>query len=288
MGLVPASELMRDAQARGYAVGHFNLNNLESVRAFLLAAQEARSPVILAVSRGMADYMGGHASVRGLVEPFMRHLKVDVPVSLHVDHGTYEDALSGLEAGFTSVMFDGSALPFEENLRLTLQLVDLCRERGVSLEVEVGAVGGEEDGVEAVGEVADPDECRLMAEAGVDLLAAGIGNVHGRYPPGWQGLRFDVLDEIRAVTGDLPLVLHGGSGVPEVMIKDAIRRGVNKINVNTECQVAFANGVRRYIEEERDLQGKGYAIRDLLADGVEAMKRVAIEKMELFGSAGKA
>lgn len=288
MPVVSAKEMLRDAQLRAYAIGQFSLNNLESVRAYLLAAQEAHSPIMLGVSRGIADYMGGYRTIVALVEGFIEFLDVTVPVALHVDHGSYEEAHSGIAAGFKSVMFDGSMLPFQENLRLTRDLVSVCRQQGVSLECEVGAIGGEEDGVSAVGEFADLEECRRLAELGVDILAAGVGNVHGTYPPDWPGLDLDLLEEIGAVTGGVPLVLHGGSGVPDVMVRRAIELGVRKVNVNTECLLAFTAAVRCYIEEGRDLVGKGYAPRALLADALEASKRVAVEKMVLFGSAGKA
>lgn len=288
MGYVSCSEMLEDAQRGAYAIGQFNLNNMESIRAFLLAAQEAASPVILGVSSGTAKYMGGYRTIVGTVRPFIDFLKITVPVALHVDHGSYEEALAAIDAGFLSVMFDGSALPFDENLRKTEELARICRSKGVSLECEVGAIGGEEDGVAALGECADPEECRRMAALDVQLLAAGIGNIHGKYPPDWPGLRFDVLEAIANATGGVPLVLHGGSGIPDEMVRRAISLGVRKVNVNTECQLAFAAAVRRYVEEGRDLESKGFATRALLADGLEASKRVAISKMELFGSAGKA
>lgn len=288
MGYVSCTEMMEDAKRGGYAVGQFNLNNMESIRAYLLAAQELRSPVILGVSSGTAKYMGGYRTIVGTVKPFIDFLGITVPVALHVDHGSYDEALEAIAAGFKSVMFDGSALPIEENLRQTAHLVAVCREAGVSLECEVGAIGGEEDGVAAMGECADPEECRLLAQLGVQMLAAGIGNIHGKYPADWPGLRFDVLEEVGRVTGGIPLVLHGGSEIPDAMVRRAIDLGVCKVNVNTECQLAFAAAVRRYIEEGRDLKGKGFATRALLADGLEASKRVAMIKMELFGSAGKA
>jgi len=288
MAYVSATEMMQDAKKRGYAVGHFNLNNLEFIRAFLLAAEEAKSPVILGVSSGTAKYMGGYRAIVGSVKPFIEHLGVTVPVALHVDHGTYEEVLEAIEAGFSSVMFDGSALPFEENLRKSAELVQLCRKKGVSLECEVGGIGGEEDGVTKMGEFADPDECRKMAELGVDMLAAGIGNIHGVYPSDWPGLRFDLLDEISRVTGGVPLVLHGGSQIPAEMIQKAIALGVRKINVNTECQLAFAAAVRSYIEQGKDRVGKGFSPRAMFALAIEAVKSVALEKMQLFGSAGKA
>lgn len=288
MAYVSAKEMMQDAKQRGYAVGHFNLNNLEFIRAYLLAAQEARSPIILGVSSGTAKYMGGYRAIVGSVKPFIEFLGVTVPVALHVDHGTYDEAIEAIEAGFSSVMFDGSALPFEENLRKTGELVKLCQERGVSLECEVGGIGGEEDGVTMIGEFADPEECRQMAALGVDMLAAGIGNIHGVYPPDWPGLNFDLLEEIGRVTDGLPLVLHGGSQIPEEMITRAISLGVRKINVNTEGQLAFAEAIRSYFEQGKDRTSKGFSPRAILTPGIEAVKSVAIQKMTLFGSAGKA
>lgn len=288
MAYVSAKEMMQDAKERGYAVGHFNLNNLEFIRAYLLAAQEARSPIILGVSSGTAKYMGGYRAIVGSVKPFIEFLGVTVPVALHVDHGTYDEVVDAIQAGFTSVMFDGSALPFEENLSKSAELVQLCRERGVSLECEVGGIGGEEDGVSKMGEFADPEQCRQMAALGVDMLAAGIGNIHGVYPPDWPGLRFDLLQEISRVTGGLPLVLHGGSQIPDEMIARAIALGVRKINVNTECQLAFAAAIRSYIEQGKDRTKKGFSPRAMFAPAVEAVKSLAIQKMTLFGSAGKA
>ena len=288
MAYVSAKEMMEDAKKGGYAVGQFNLNNMESIRAYLLAAQEMRSPVILGVSGGTAKYMGGYRSIVGTVKPFIDFLGITVPVALHVDHGTYEEAIDAIESGFKSVMFDGSALPIEENLKKTEEISRLCREKGVSLECEVGAIGGEEDGIAAMGEVADPDECRRISLLGVDMLAAGIGNIHGKYPADWPGLRFDVLEAISKVTDGVPLVLHGGSEIPNDMVRRAISYGVCKINVNTECQLAFTAAVRKYVEEGKDLSGKGFAPRALLAPGLEASKKVAMEKMELFGSAGQA
>jgi fructose-bisphosphate aldolase class II len=288
MGLVSCIEMMEDANRRGYAIGQFNLNNMESIRAFLQAAQENRSPVILGVSGGTAKYMGGYRTIVSTVEGFIDFLGITVPVALHVDHGTYDEALQAMKAGFRSVMFDGSALPFEENLAKTQEMSRLCREAGVSLECEVGAIGGEEDGVASMGEFADPEECRLMSGSGAHMLAAGIGNIHGKYPSDWPGLRFDVLERIREVTDGLPLVLHGGSEIPADMVRRAIALGVRKVNVNTECQIAFAQALRQYFEEGRDLKPKGFVTRTMLADGVKALQRVATEKMELFGSAGKA
>jgi fructose-bisphosphate aldolase class II len=288
MPYVSAKEMIEDAKQRGYAVGHFNLNNMESFHSYLKAAQETNSPIILGVSGGTAKYMGGYRSIVGALKPFMEFLGITVPVALHVDHGTYSDVLEAIDAGFSSVMFDGSALPFDENLKKTEELVKLCREKGVSLECEVGAIGGEEDGVTAMGEVADPEECKRIASLGIDMLAAGIGNIHGKYPADWPGLRFDVLEAISKATNGIPLVLHGGSQIPEDQIRRAISLGVSKINVNTECQLAFAAAIRKYVEEGKDLTSKGFVPRTMLAPAVEAAKQVAIEKMKLFGSAGKA
>lgn len=288
MQIVSCTEMIEDAKRRGYAVGQFNLNNMESIRAYLLSAQEQRSPVILGVSGGTANYMGGYKTIVCTVNAFIEFLGIDVPVALHVDHGKYEEATAAIEAGFRSVMYDGSALPIEQNLQKTSEILALCRARGVSLECEVGAIGGEEDGVATLGECADPDECRQMSELGMDMLAAGIGNIHGQYPADWPGLRFDVLEKIKAETNDIPLVLHGGSEIPDDMVRRAITLGVCKVNVNTECQLAFAAAVRAYIENGNDRRGKGYATRALLADGLEALKRVTAAKMELFGSVGKA
>ncbi|HOL78713.1 MAG: class II fructose-1,6-bisphosphate aldolase [Clostridiales bacterium] len=288
MPYVSAKEMIQDAKNGKYAVGHFNLNNMESIRAYLLAAEEMKSPVILGVSGGTAKYMGGYKTIVATVTSFIDYLKISVPVALHVDHGTYEEVLDAIESGFSSVMFDGSALPIEENIEKTRYILGLCREKGISLECEVGAIGGEEDGVAKMGEYADPNECAKMAELGIDMLAAGIGNIHGKYPKDWPGLRFDILEEIQKATNGIPLVLHGGSEIPTDMIKKAISMGVCKINVNTECQIAFTQAVREYIEEGRDLVGKGFTPRALLAPGLEASKQVAIEKMQLFGSVNKA
>lgn len=288
MPLLSAKEMLNDAQERGYAIGQFSLNHLESVRAYLLAAEAARSPILLGVSRGMVDYMGGHRTIVAMLEPFMEHLAITVPVALHLDHGSYDEARAALRAGFRSVMFDGSALPFEENLKMSAALLALCEEQGATLECEVGTLGGEEDGIRGKGELADPEECRRLAALGVHMLAAGIGNVHGEYPEDWAGLDFELLATIRRVTGEVPLVLHGGSGVPSSMVRRAIELGVRKVNVNTDCLLAFTAAVRRYIEAGKDRVNKGYQPKALLADGLEAARRVAMEKMELFGSAGKA
>ena len=288
MPYVNAKEMLTDARKNHYAVGHFNLNNMESVRAFLLAAEENRSPIILGVSGGTAKYMGGYKTIADMVRDFMEYLKITVPVCTHVDHGTYEEALAAIEGGFTSVMFDGSKCSFEENIEKTRTIVRLAHEKNITVEAEVGAIGGEEDGRISMGECADPEQCRLIADLGVDFLAAGIGNIHGKYPANWPGLRFDVLAAIQEKTGELPLVLHGGSGIPDDMIRKAITLGVSKINVNTECQIAFTGATRKYIEEGKDRTGKGFAPRALLAPGLEATKRKCIEKMELFGSVGRA
>ena len=288
MKLVSCKEMLDKAKAGHYAVGHFNLNNMESIRAFLLAAEEKRSPMILGVSGGTAKYMGGYRTIADTVQGFMDFLKITVPVALHVDHGTYEEAMDAIENGFSSVMFDGSKYPIAENIEKTKDVVAKAHAKGISVEAEVGAIGGEEDGVIAMGECADPAECERIASLGIDFLAAGIGNIHGKYPANWQGLNFDVLAKIQEKTGTLPLVLHGGSGIPADMVRKAISLGVSKVNVNTECQIAFAEATRAYIEAGKDRQGKGFTPRALLAPGLEATKRVCIEKMELFGSVGKA
>ena len=288
MPYVNTKEILADAKKNHYAVGHFNLNNMESVRAFLLAAEEKKSPIILGVSGGTAKYMGGYRTITDMVKDFMDYLKITVPVCLHVDHGTYEEALAALDGGFSSIMFDGSKLSIEENVEKTRYLIGLCHAKGVTIEAEVGAIGGEEDGRISEGECADPKQCELMKDLGVDLLAAGIGNIHGKYPADWKGLHFDVLDNIQKLTGDLPLVLHGGSGIPSEQVRKAITLGVTKVNVNTECQVAFTEATRKFIEEGKDRIKNGYTPRNLLAPGLEATKAKCIEKMELFGSIGKA
>ena len=286
--LVSAKEMLQKARAGKYAVGQFNINNLEWTKAILLTAQENNSPVILGVSEGAGKYMCGYTTIVGMVEGMIKELSITVPVALHLDHGSYEGAKKTIEAGFSSVMFDGSHYPIGENIQKTKELVDLCNEKGISLEAEVGAIGGEEDGVVGSGEVADPNECKMIADLGVTMLAAGIGNIHGKYPENWQGLNFDVLGQISSLVGDMPLVLHGGTGIPAEMIKKAISLGVSKINVNTECQLAFAAATRKYVEEGKDLQGKGFDPRKLLAPGFEAIKATVKEKMELFGSINKA
>ena len=286
--LVSAKEMLTKAKAGKYAVGQFNINNLEWTKAILQTAQELNSPVILGVSEGAGKYMCGYTTIVGMVNGMINELGITVPVALHLDHGSYEGCSKCIEAGFSSVMFDGSHYPIEENVAKTTELVKVCAEKGLSLEAEVGAIGGEEDGVVGSGECADPAECKMIADLGVTMLAAGIGNIHGKYPANWQGLSFETLDAIQQKTGDMPLVLHGGTGIPEDMIKKAISLGVAKINVNTECQLAFAAATRGYVEAGKDLQGKGFDPRKLLAPGVEAIKATVKEKMELFGSVNKA
>ena len=288
MALVSAKEMLQKAKAGHYAVGQFNINNLEWTKAILLTAEECKSPVILGVSEGAGKYMTGYKTVVGMVNGMLEELNITVPVALHLDHGSYEGAKKCIEAGFSSIMFDGSHLPFEENVEKTKELVAICNEKGMSIEAEVGSIGGEEDGVVGMGECADPKECKAIADLGVTMLAAGIGNIHGKYPENWAGLQFDVLDDIQKLTGEMPLVLHGGTGIPEDMIKKAISLGVSKINVNTECQLSFAEATRKYIEAGKDLEGKGFVPRKLLAPGAEAIKATVKEKMEIFGSIGKA
>ena len=286
--LVSAKEMLEKARAGHYAVGQFNINNLEWTKAILQTAEEMKSPVILGVSEGAGKYMCGYKTIVGMVEGMIEGLGITVPVAIHLDHGSYEGAYKCIEAGFSSVMFDGSHYPIEENIAKTRELVEVCNAKGLSLEAEVGAIGGEEDGVVGNGEVADPAECKMIADLGVTMLAAGIGNIHGKYPANWKGLNFEVLEQISNKVGNMPLVLHGGTGIPAEMIKKAISLGVSKINVNTECQLSFAAATRKYIEEGKDLQGKGFDPRKLLAPGVEAIKATVREKIELFGSAGKA
>ena len=288
MALVSAKEMLQKAKAGHYAVGQFNINNLEWTKAILLTAEECKSPVILGVSEGAGKYMTVYKTVVGMVNGMLEELNITVPVALHLDHGSYEGAKKCIEAGFSSIMFDGSHLPFEENVEKTKELVAICNEKGMSIEAEVGSIGGEEDGVVGMGECADPKECKAIADLGVTMLAAGIGNIHGKYPENWAGLQFDVLDDIQKLTGEMPLVLHGGTGIPEDMIKKAISLGVSKINVNTECQLSFAEATRKYIEAGKDLEGKGFDPRKLLAPGAEAIKATVKEKMEIFGSIGKA
>ena len=286
--LVSAKEMLTKAKAGHYAVGQFNINNLEWTKAILQTAQELNSPVILGVSEGAGKYMCGFKTVTNMVKAMIDELGITVPVALHLDHGSYDGCYKCIEAGFSSIMFDGSHYPIEENVAKTQELVNVCAQKGLSLEAEVGSIGGEEDGVVGMGECADPDECKMIADLGVTMLAAGIGNIHGKYPANWAGLRFDALEAISEQVGDMPLVLHGGTGIPADMIKKAISLGVSKINVNTECQLAFAAATRKYVEAGKDLEGKGFDPRKLLAPGVEAIKATVKEKMELFGSVNKA
>ena len=279
MALVSAKEMLQKAKAGHYAVGQFNINNLEWTKAILLTAEELKSPVILGVSEGAGKYMCGYKTIVGMVNGMLEELNITVPVALHLDHGSYEGAKACIEAGFSSIMFDGSSLPFDENVEKTKELVATCNELGMSIEAEVGSIGGEEDGVVGMGECADPQECKAIADLGVSMLAAGIGNIHGKYPENWAGLQFDVLDDIQKLTGDMPLVLHGGTGIPDDMIQKAINLGVSKINVNTDCQLVFAEATRKYIEEGKDLQGKGFDPRKLLAPGTEAIKAKVKERM---------
>ena len=286
--LVSAKEMLNKAKAGHYAVGQFNINNLEWTKSILLAAEETRSPVILGVSEGAGKYMTGYKTVVGMVNGMLEELNISVPVALHLDHGSYEGCYKCIEAGFSSIMFDGSHYPIEENIEKTKELVKVAKGKGMSVEAEVGSIGGEEDGVIGRGECADPKECKSVADLGVTMLAAGIGNIHGKYPENWEGLSFETLDAIQQLTGDMPLVLHGGTGIPDDMIKKAISLGVAKINVNTECQLAFAEATRKYIEAGKDLEGKGFDPRKLLAPGAEAIKDMVITKIKLFGSEGKA
>lgn len=286
--LVSAKEMLDKAREGKYAVGQFNINNLEWTKSVLLMAQELKSPVILGVSEGAGKYMTGFKTVAAMVKAMMDELNITVPVALHLDHGSYEGCYQCIKAGFSSIMFDGSHYPINENIEKTRELVKIAHEMGLSLEAEVGSIGGEEDGVVGLGECADPAECKAIADLGIDFLAAGIGNIHGQYPENWPGLRFDVLENVKSRVGDMPLVLHGGTGIPEDMIKKAISLGVAKINVNTECQLTFAAATREYIEADKDQQGKGFDPRKLLAPGANAIKATVKEKMELFGSVGKA
>lgn len=286
--LVSAKEMLNKALEGKYAVGQFNINNLEWTKAILLTAQECNSPVILGVSEGAGKYMCGYKTVVGMVKGMIEELNITVPVALHLDHGTFEGAKACINAGFSSIMFDGSHYPIAENIEKTTALVNTCDILGISLEAEVGSIGGEEDGVIGMGECADPNECKAIADLGVTMLAAGIGNIHGKYPANWPGLSFETLAAVKEKVGNMPLVLHGGTGIPADMIKKAISLGVSKINVNTECQLAFQEATRKYIEEGKDLQGKGFDPRKLLAPGTEAIKAKVKEKMELFGSVGKA
>ena len=286
--LVPVTDMLQKAYQEKYAVGQFNINNLEWTKAILLVAQELNSPVILGVSEGAAKYMGGYHTVVGMVDGMIKDLGISVPVATHLDHGSYDGAKAAMEAGFSSIMFDGSHYPIEENIAKTKEIVEIARSKGISTEAEVGSIGGEEDGVIGKGEIADPAECKLIADLGVDILAAGIGNIHGAYPDNWEGLALDALKEINAITGDTPLVLHGGSGIPDEQVKESISLGVSKINVNSECQWAFQKATRKYFEEGKDLVGKGFDPRKILAPGFVAIQEVVKEKMALFGSIDKA
>ena len=286
--LVSATEMLKKAVAGHYAVGQFNINNLEWTKAILETAQECNSPVILGVSEGAGKYMGGYDVVMGMVNGLIKDQNITVPVAVHLDHGSYDHCYKCMEAGFPSIMFDGSHYSIEENIEKTKEIVAAAHAKGISVEAEVGSIGGEEDGVVGMGECADPNECKQIADLGVDFLAAGIGNIHGKYPANWAGLQFDVLAAVKEKTGDLPLVLHGGTGIPDDMIKKAISLGVAKINVNTECQLVFAEATRKYIEAGKDLEGKGFDPRKILAPGTAAIKAKVKEKMELFGSVGQA
>lgn len=288
MALVNAKEMLNKAREGKYAVGQFNINNLEWTKAILLTAQENNSPVILGVSEGAAKYMCGFKTIVGMVNGMLEELKITVPVALHLDHGSYQGAIDAMDAGFSSVMFDGSHYSIEENIVKTKEIINLAAAKNVSVEAEVGSIGGEEDGVVGAGEIADPAECKQIAELGVTMLAAGIGNIHGKYPANWAGLNFEALANIKAATGDMPLVLHGGTGIPSDMIAEAISLGVSKINVNTECQLSFAEATRKYIEAGKDLEGKGFDPRKLLNPGFEAIRATVKEKMELFGSVNRA
>ena len=286
--LVSAKEMLEKAVAGGYAVAQFNINNLEWTKSILLECEELKTPVILGVSEGAGKYMTGFKTVAAMVKAMDESLGITVPVALHLDHGSYEGAKACIEAGFTSIMFDGSSLPIDENIEKTKELVAICHEKGISIEAEVGGIGGEEDGVSSTGECADPAECKMINDLGVDMLACGIGNIHGKYPANWEGLQFQVLEAVKAEIGNTPLVLHGGSGIPDEQIKKAISMGVAKVNVNTECQLVFAAATRKYIEEGKDQQGKGYDPRKLLAPGAQAIRDEVKDRVAVFGSAGKA
>ncbi|MCR4944454.1 MAG: class II fructose-1,6-bisphosphate aldolase [Clostridium sp.] len=286
--LVSAKDMLNKAREGKYAVGQFNINNLEWTKAILLTAQENNSPVILGVSEGAGKYMGGYDAIVGMVNGLIKDLNITVPVALHLDHGSFDGAYKCIESGFSSVMFDGSHYPIDENIEKSKQLIADASAKGISVECEVGSIGGEEDGVIGAGEIADPQECKKIADLGTTMLAAGIGNIHGKYPANWKGLDFDALAAIKEAVGDMPLVLHGGTGIPDDMIAKAISLGVAKINVNTECQLVFAEATRKYIEAGKDLEGKGFDPRKLLAPGYEAIKAKVKEKMELFGSINRA
>ncbi|MDO4594682.1 MAG: class II fructose-1,6-bisphosphate aldolase [Tissierellia bacterium] len=281
--LTDASLMLKKAYDGHYAIGQFNINNLEWTRAILEVAEEKNSAVILGVSEGAAKYMGGFNVVKKMVEGMDKDLNITVPVAIHLDHGSYEGAKKAIEAGFTSIMFDGSSLPIEENIEKTKEIIEICHSKNISVEAEVGGIGGEEDGIVSEGELADPEECKQVAELGVDFLAAGIGNIHGVYPEDWKGLSFDQLSKIREQIGDIPMVLHGGTGIPEDQVKRAIEKGVSKININTECQIVFTEATRKYFEENRDKDKKGFDPRKVLKPGFEAIKDKVREKMEFFG-----
>ena len=285
--LVNAKEMLDLAYENGYAIGHFNTNNLEWTKAILLAAEAKKTAVIISSSEGAAKYMGGFKTVASLVRNLHDALGITVPVAIHLDHGSYEGAKACIEAGYTSVMFDGSPFPIEEHLEKTREIVRLAHENGISVEGEVGGIGGEEDGVTSAGELANVEECKNLAACGIDFLAAGIGNIHGVYPADWQGLNFDRLKEISDAV-KMPLVLHGGTGIPDDQIKKAISLGVSKINVNTECQIAFAKATREYIEAGKDQQGKGFDPRKLLLPGTNAVQALVEEKIDMFGSENSA
>lgn len=286
--LVNAKEMLNKAYEGGYGIGQFNINNLEWTKAILETCQEKNTSVILGVSEGAMRYMGGFNAVKKMVEGLDQDLNITVPVALHLDHGSYEGAKKAIEAGFTSVMFDGSHFPIEENIEKTKEIVALAHSKNVSVEAEVGGIGGEEDGVLSSGELADPEECKLIADLGVDYLAAGIGNIHGVYPENWKGLNFERLEEIKEAVGKLPLVLHGGTGIPENQVKKAIERGVSKININTECQIVFTEATRKYFEENKDKEKKGYDPRKVLKPGYEAIKDKVREKVNFFGAENSA
>lgn len=287
--LVSATEMINKAHEGHYAIAQFNINNMEWIKAILLGCEAEKSPVILGVSEGAAKYMCGYKNAVDMVKNIIDFYGITVPVAIHLDHGTYEGAKKAIEAGFTSVMFDGSHFPIEENIEKSKELIDLAHGKGISIECEVGGIGGEEDGVVSAGEVADPNECATIADLGVDFLAAGIGNIHGKYPADWQGLNFDVLEEIQQKTNGKPLVLHGGSGIPQEMVKKAITLGVSKVNVNTECQIVFADATKKYIEEGGIDKPKGYDPRKLLKPGADAIQALVEDYVvNFFGSADKA
>jgi len=286
--IVNAKEMLQKAANGKYAVPQININNLEWTKAVLTTAQELNSPMILGVTGGAAKYMVSFSTVAAMAREMDKSLGLTIPVAIHLDHGSYDQCIACVEAGFSSIMFDGSHYPFDENVAKTKEMIALAHKNGMSVEAEVGSIGGEEDGVVGAGEIADAEECRIIAELGVDFLAAGIGNIHGKYPDNWQGLDFDALERIQKVTNGIPLVLHGGTGISEEMIKKAISLGVAKINVNTDCQLAFAAATREYIEAGKDQVGTGFDPRKLLAPGYEAIKGIVKDKIELFGSVGKA